>query len=76
MSTTTAPQPASQDEAAAAPDAERRDPFAGRLLGAAIEALDLATIRIGERLGLFTALADRGALTAAGQPWPPNGAPI
>jgi hypothetical protein len=64
-STTTAPQPASRDEALAAPGAERRDAFAGRLFGAAIEALDLATIRIGERLGLFAALADRGALTAA-----------
>lgn len=45
-------------------DEARRDAFAERLFGAAIDALDLVTVRLGERLGLYRALADHGAMTA------------
>src|SRR5262245_10431098 len=44
-------------------DADRRDAFVGRLFGSGIAAADYATIYIGDRLGLYRALADRGALT-------------
>jgi len=43
-------------------DAER-DAFAERLLGQTIGALELLGVYLGVRLGLYRALADRGALT-------------
>jgi SAM-dependent methyltransferase len=45
-------------------DAERQREFAGRLLAATSGSLELATIYLGERLGLYRALADDGPLTA------------
>jgi SAM-dependent methyltransferase len=44
-------------------DADRQWEFAGRLLAAASGSLELATIYLGERLGLYRALADGGPLT-------------
>jgi hypothetical protein len=43
---------------------ERRDALAGKLFAGAIEALDLLGVYIGDRLGLYRALADRGPLTS------------
>ena len=42
----------------------RRDALAERLFGAAIGALDLAGVYIGDRLGLYRALAERGPTSA------------
>jgi 2-polyprenyl-3-methyl-5-hydroxy-6-metoxy-1,4-benzoquinol methylase len=39
--------------------------FAGRLMGGAIASLELATVYLGDRLGLYRALAERGPLTTA-----------
>jgi SAM-dependent methyltransferase len=39
--------------------------FAMRLLGSAVAVMDLATIRIGEELGLYQALTSEGAMTSA-----------
>jgi 2-polyprenyl-3-methyl-5-hydroxy-6-metoxy-1,4-benzoquinol methylase len=50
--------------AAPAFDPERLMGFAGRMFGAANGALELLCVYLGERLGLYRALADRGALTA------------
>jgi 2-polyprenyl-3-methyl-5-hydroxy-6-metoxy-1,4-benzoquinol methylase len=50
---------------AAAIDPERVGAFAGRLFGAATASLELATIHLGDRLGLYRALAERGPLTTA-----------
>ena len=49
-----------------APDgaAERRDALVGRLFEATLGAFDLLTIHIGDRLGLYESIADRGPLTA------------
>jgi ubiquinone/menaquinone biosynthesis C-methylase UbiE len=47
-----------QDEAKAAE-------LNGRLFVAAVEAIELAAVVLGDRLGLYKALADRGPLTAA-----------
>ena len=46
------------------PDTERRDALVGRLFEAAIGALDVFSVYIGERLGLYRALADRGPVSA------------
>ena len=48
------------------PAAVARDRLAERLFGATIAALDLYPVWLGERLGLYRALADAGPLTAAG----------
>jgi 2-polyprenyl-3-methyl-5-hydroxy-6-metoxy-1,4-benzoquinol methylase len=49
-----------------APDlaGERRDALAGRLFEATLGAFDLLAIHLGDELGLYRALADRGPLTA------------
>ena len=39
-------------------DAEQRDAFAGRLFGSATAAMDLFTVYLGDRLGLYRALAE------------------
>jgi SAM-dependent methyltransferase len=44
-------------------DSERQMAFVGRLFGAASGSLELATIYLGERLGLYRALVDDGPLT-------------
>lgn len=43
----------------------RRDELAGRLMGAALGALDLQAVYLGDRLGLYRALADGGPATPA-----------
>ena len=48
-----------------ATDEERRDALVGRLFQAALDTLDVACIYVGDRLGLYQALADGGAVTAA-----------
>jgi SAM-dependent methyltransferase len=45
-------------------DTERRDSLAGRLFEATIGAFDLLSVYIGDRLGLYRALADGGRLSA------------
>ena len=50
---------------ATAIDSARQMAFVGRLFGAAGGSLELATIYLGERLGLYRALADDGPLTSA-----------
>jgi SAM-dependent methyltransferase len=47
-------------------DIARRDILAARLFTATIEALELFHVNIGDRLGLYRALADRGPLDPAG----------
>lgn len=47
-------------------DAEQRDALVGRLFEAAVGALDVFSIYIGDRLGLYEALAIAGAATSAG----------
>ncbi len=42
----------------------RREELAGRLMGAALGALDLQAVYLGDRLGLYRVLADGGAATA------------
>jgi ubiquinone/menaquinone biosynthesis C-methylase UbiE len=46
-------------------DTEKRDEFADRLFESTLGALDLVTVYLGEHLGLYRALADRGASTSA-----------
>jgi 2-polyprenyl-3-methyl-5-hydroxy-6-metoxy-1,4-benzoquinol methylase len=46
-------------------DPERVGAFAGRMFAAAGGGLELLTVYLGERLGFYRALADRGALTPA-----------
>src|SRR5581483_8033071 len=48
----------------AAHAAERRDALAGRLFEAAIGTLDVLSIYVGDRLGLYRALAESGAVTS------------
>jgi 2-polyprenyl-3-methyl-5-hydroxy-6-metoxy-1,4-benzoquinol methylase len=43
--------------------AERRDALVGKLFSGGVEALDLLSVYLGDQLGLYRALADRGALT-------------
>ncbi len=50
------------------PDAtaeDRRDDLAGRLMAAALGALDMQAVYLGDRLGLYLALAEEGAATPA-----------
>jgi SAM-dependent methyltransferase len=42
----------------------RRDALIGRLFGSAVGAFDLFGVYLGDRLGLYRALADRGPLTS------------
>ena len=42
---------------------ERRDALVGKLFMGGIEALDLLSVYLGDQLGLYRALADRGPLT-------------
>jgi SAM-dependent methyltransferase len=51
--------------AAPAFDPARLEAFAGRMFGAANGALELLTVYLGERLGLYAALAERGPLSPA-----------
>jgi 2-polyprenyl-3-methyl-5-hydroxy-6-metoxy-1,4-benzoquinol methylase len=51
--------------ATAADPAERRDALVERLFMDAVGAFDLFSVHIGERLGLYRALADRGPLTSS-----------
>jgi ubiquinone/menaquinone biosynthesis C-methylase UbiE len=44
---------------------ERRDALVERLFEAALGAFDLLTVYLGDRLGLYRALADRGSSTSA-----------
>jgi SAM-dependent methyltransferase len=44
---------------------ERRDALVERLFEATLAAFDLLTVYVGDRLGLYRALADRGASTSA-----------
>ena len=46
-------------------DAAARDAFAERLFGAALGAYELLTVHLGDRLGYYRALAERGASTPA-----------
>jgi 2-polyprenyl-3-methyl-5-hydroxy-6-metoxy-1,4-benzoquinol methylase len=48
----------------AALDTAKTEAFAERLFGAALGAVDVATVYIGDRLGLYRALEERGSLTA------------
>lgn len=48
-----------------AKEAARRDAFVGRLFQAYIEGGNLATVYLGDRLGLYQALADLGSATLA-----------
>jgi hypothetical protein len=50
-------------EATAPTAEERRDALVGKLFAGTIEALDLLGVYIGDQLGLYRALAERGALT-------------
>ncbi len=49
-----------------ATEAERREAFAGRLFDAAVAAIDWGAIYVGDRLGLYAALAAAESLTSAG----------
>jgi 2-polyprenyl-3-methyl-5-hydroxy-6-metoxy-1,4-benzoquinol methylase len=46
------------------PDGDRTDALRGRLFGSALAALELYTIYLGERLGLYRALAEGGPATS------------
>ena len=46
-------------------DADRAGAFVQRLFDAALSAIDVFTVYIGDRLGLYAALAEHGALTAS-----------
>ena len=48
------------DTAAIADAAERRDALVGKLFAGAIESLDLLSVYLGDKLGLYRALADGG----------------
>ncbi len=52
------------DQDSAQRDTERRDALIGRLFEATIGAMDVFTIYIGDRLGLYRALAELGAATS------------
>jgi 2-polyprenyl-3-methyl-5-hydroxy-6-metoxy-1,4-benzoquinol methylase len=45
-------------------DQERMGAFAGRLFGAATAAIELTTVYLGDRLGLYAALAEGGPLSS------------
>ena len=44
---------------------EKRDALVGRLFDAVLGTMDVLTFYVGDRLGLYQALVDRGSLTAA-----------
>jgi 2-polyprenyl-3-methyl-5-hydroxy-6-metoxy-1,4-benzoquinol methylase len=44
---------------------ERRDALVGKLFAGTVEALDLLSVYLGDQLGLYSALAERGPLTPA-----------
>jgi 2-polyprenyl-3-methyl-5-hydroxy-6-metoxy-1,4-benzoquinol methylase len=44
---------------------QRRDALVERLFGATLGAMDLLALYLGDRLGLYRALADKGALTSS-----------
>ena len=46
-------------------DAERRDAFVGRLFQTLLDAFEAYTIHLGDRLGLYRVLAERGPMTSA-----------
>jgi 2-polyprenyl-3-methyl-5-hydroxy-6-metoxy-1,4-benzoquinol methylase len=48
------------------PDAAQVEALSGRIFMAGLEALELLSVEIGLRLGLYRELADRGPLTSAG----------
>lgn len=48
------------------PVEERRDALVGRLFEATIGAMDLLSVYVGDRLGLYKALAEAGPLTSSG----------
>ena len=54
-----------RDDAVATTE-ERRDALVGRLFEAALGAMDLFGVYVGDRLGLYRALADAGPLTSSG----------
>ncbi len=58
------PQPADSQQPEAATAAEAAEALAGRLFEAGLAAIELATIDLGCRLGLYQALATDGALSA------------
>jgi ubiquinone/menaquinone biosynthesis C-methylase UbiE len=43
---------------------QRRDALVGRLFEATVQAMDVFAVYLGDRLGLYRALAERGALTS------------
>lgn len=45
-------------------DTARAESFVGRLFDAALGAIDVITVYVGDRLGLYRTLAERGGLTA------------
>src|SRR5438309_8411246 len=45
-------------------DMEKAGAFVERLFGAALDTIDILTVYIGDRLGLYRALAERGSLTS------------
>jgi hypothetical protein len=47
------------------PDVDRTEALRERLFGNAVGALELYTIYLGERLGLYRALAESGAATSS-----------
>jgi SAM-dependent methyltransferase len=66
MSIDTTTAPASQIEAAAAPDdSAATEAFVGRLLESVLGAMDLFAVHLGERLGLYAALHEHGPCTSA-----------
>ena len=46
-------------------DAAKAEEFAGRLFKSGVEAFDLLSVYIGDRLGLYRSLADGGPMTPA-----------
>src|SRR5687768_692178 len=46
-------------------DMAKAEALVGRLFSAAIATLDLSSVYLGERLGLYRSLAEKGAATAA-----------
>ena len=52
------------EQQAAQQDAERRDALVGRLFEATLGTMDVFTVYLGDRLGLYRALADLGTPTS------------
>ena len=53
------------DQGSAQQDTERRDALIGRLFEATIGTLDVVSVYLGDRLGLYQALTDLGSATSA-----------